>query len=159
MAKYEPINNLLTTLLSVNFYTADTIDTIVSNISDDISSLNSEMDDMLNSISVEINPKIGAIADEVSAHVEDVKTISTMVDGVSTTVGTISTVVDNLSTTVDDLSTTVNGLTGMSEDVNDLKAINAQLTGITTLATDGSVSILSVIAKVNEIIGKFSKQS
>lgn len=140
MATYTT-EQLLTSVLSTEFYSAETIDEALSSLSGDI-------DAIVDKISTEINPRLSSIADAVSVHIQAVDTLSTNVD----------TIVSN----VDSLSTAIEGLTelsALSNDVTDLKAINAQLSGITTLATDGSVSILSVIGKVNEIIAKFTKQS
>lgn len=129
MATYTT-EQLLTSVLSTEFYSAKTIDNAIS-------ALSGEIGDIVDAISVEINPKLGEIADAVSAHVQEINDLSTTVDGLT-------------------------GLTAMadlSDDIEDLTAINAQLTGITPLATDGSASIISVIVKVNEILTKFTKQA
>ena len=129
MATYTT-EQLLTSVLSTEFYSAETIDNAISAIS-------TEIGDIVDSISVEINPKLGSIADAVSAHVQE----------------------------INDLSTTVDGLTGLtaiadlSDDIEDLTAINAQLTAITTLPVNGSIAISSIVAKVNEILSCFTKQA
>ena len=123
MATYTT-EQLLTSLLSTEFYSAETVDSAIS-------ALSTEIGDIVDNISVEINPRLSNIADAVSAHVKE----------------------------IDDLSSAVSGLTDLTGDVEDLKAIQVQLAGITKLKTDGSVSVLSVIATVNEIITKFTKQA
>ena len=129
MATYTT-EQLLTSVLSTEFYSAETIDNAISVLS-------GEIGDIVDAISVEINPKLSSIADAVSAHVQE----------------------------INDLSTTVDGLTGLtaiadlSDDIEDLAAINAQLTAITTLPANGSIAISSIVAKVNEILSCFTKQA
>ena len=129
MATYTT-EQLLTSVLSTEFYSAETIDNAISVLS-------GEIGDIVDAISVEINPRLSSIADAVSAHVQE----------------------------INDLSTTVDGLTGLtaiadlSDDIEDLAAINAQLTAITTLPANGSIAISSIVAKVNEILSCFTKQA
>ena len=129
MATYTT-EQLLTSVLSTEFYSAETIDNAIS-------ALSGEIGDIVDAISVEINPRLSSIADAVSAHVQE----------------------------INDLSTTVDGLTGLtaiadlSDDIEDLAAINAQLTAITTLPANGSIAISSIVAKVNEILSCFTKQA
>ena len=136
MATYTT-EQLLTSILSTEFYSAETID-------DAISALSGEIGDIVDSISVDINPRLSSIADAVSAHVQEINDLSTTVSGLTDL------------TALTSLTGDVNDISG---DVEDLKAINAQLTAITTLPANGSIAISSIVAKVNEILSCFTKQA
>ena len=89
MATYTT-EQLLTSILSTEFYSAETID-------DAISALSGEIGDIVDAISADINPRLRSIADAVSAHVDEMRAISAISEDITDNISDLSGDVDDLN--------------------------------------------------------------